>query len=659
MAGKLIRMVAVLLVLGCAAAYAEWRPVGPFGGDARSLVADPSDPNRMFLGPSTGQVYVTRDAGRQWTRLAGLEAPSNWVVDHLAIDPAAPQVVYAAMWSLGSGGGGVFKTTDGGRTWRTLEGMQGQSVRALALAPSRSQSLVAGTLEGVFRSADAGEHWQRISPLGHAELHSVESVAIDPRDPQILYAGTWHLPWKTTDGGAHWTSIKQGMIDDSDVFSIAIHPARPERIYATACTGIYRSDNAGANWKKIQGIPNSSRRTHTLALDPRDPEVLYAGTTEGLWRTPDGGTSWNRITAHTWVINDIYLDPQQPGHFLIAMDRAGVMESWDGGSTFREANRGYAQRQISRIVTDPSDPERFYVALLHDKEFGGVFTSSTRGATWQQLSAGLEGHDVLSLLVVKEPGWRLLAGTTEGVFEYSPEHPVWRNLSQWPAPSSSGNGSTGPAIRDLFQRSAQDLIYAATSEGIFESGDGRGWRKLPLNPSGNGLYAVASFGEQNQNLLAATSVGLLLSHDAGRNWNEIWLNGERSIRVNEMAPNPARPSEVFAATGAGLFRSVDGGLSWSRSGRGLPASSLYDVHVSAVDPKQILVAGRSGAFHSLDGGAWYSRLGENTLSDGLAAGVSSLQIVNGFDIVVASLHNGLFIHHLPAYIMPPVTYSER
>jgi len=152
---------------------------------------------------------------------------------------------------------------------------------------------------------------------------------------------------------------------------------------------------------------------------------------------------------------------------------------------------------------------------------------------------------------------------------------------------------------------------------------------------------------------------LLLSHDAGRNWNEIWLNGERSIRVNEMAPNPARPSEVFAATGAGLFRSVDGGLSWARSGRGLPASSLYDVHVSAVDPQQILVAGRSGAFHSLDGGAWYSRLGENTLSDGLAAGVSSLQIVNGFDIVVASLHNGLFIHHLPAYIMPPVTYSER
>src|SRR3990172_6659830 len=224
MAGKLLQMVAVVMLLGSPAAKAEWKPVGPFGGDARSLAADPSDPNRMFLGTATGQVYYTDDVGRQWTRLAGLKAPSNWIVDHLAIDPAQPQVVYAAMWSLGSGGGGVFKTTDGGRTWRTLEGIQGQSVRALALAPSRSQILVAGTLEGVFRTEDAGEHWQRISPLGHAEIHSVESVAIDPRDPQIIYAGTWHLPWKTTDGGAHWTSIKKGMIDDSDVFSISIHP---------------------------------------------------------------------------------------------------------------------------------------------------------------------------------------------------------------------------------------------------------------------------------------------------------------------------------------------------------------------------------------------------------------------------------------------------
>jgi photosystem II stability/assembly factor-like uncharacterized protein len=659
MAEKWLPKILALLLLSSAAARAEWRPVGPFGGDARSLTADPADPNRMFLGTSTGQVYLTGDGGRQWTRLSGLEAPANWVVDHLAIDPAQPQVVYAAMWSLGSGGGGIFKTADGGRTWKRLEGIHGQSVRALALAPSRPQTLVAGTLEGVFRSEDGGEHWQRISPPGHAEIHSVESVAIDPRDPQIIYAGTWHLPWKTIDGGAHWSSIKQGMIDDSDVFSIAIHPTRPDRVYATACTGIYRSDNAGGNWKKIQGIPNSSRRTHTLALDPRDPEILYAGTTEGLWRTPDGGASWHRLSSHTWVINDIYLDPHHPSHFLIAMDRAGVMESWDGGSTFREANRGYAQRQVSRILADPSDAERFYVSLLHDKEFGGVFTTSTRGATWQQLSAGLEGHDVLSLVVMTQPEWRLLAGTTEGVYEYSPQRPIWKNLSRWPSASPGKGGAAGPVVRDLFQRSPQDPIYAATSEGIFESRDGREWKKLPMPATGNGLYAVASLGERSQNLLVATSLGLLHSHDHGQSWNELWVEGNRSLRINALAPNPARHWEVFAATEAGLFRSVDGGLSWAKSGRGLPASPLYDVQFAAADSTQILVAGSSGAFQSADGGEWFSRVGTGTPSDGLATGVSSLQIVNGFDIVAASLHNGLFIHDLPAYTLPRVTASER
>jgi photosystem II stability/assembly factor-like uncharacterized protein len=633
--------------------------VGPFGGDARSLVADPSNPSRMYVGTSTGQVYLSDDAGRQWTRLAGLVAPSNWVVDHLAIDPAQPQVVYAAMWSLGSGGGGIFKTDDGGNAWKSLEAIHGQSVRALALAPSQSQTLVAGTLEGVFRSDDGGVHWQRISPLGHAEIHSVESVAIDPSDPRIIYAGTWHLPWKTTDGGTHWTSIKEGMIDDSDVFSIAIDPTRPDRVYATACTGIYRSDNAGASWKKIQGIPNSSRRTHKLVLDLRSPEILYAATTEGLWRTPDGGGSWQRLTAHTWIINDIYLDPQQPSRFVIAMDRAGVMESWDGGRTFRDANRGYAQRQISRIVPDLADPERFYIAMLHDKEFGGVFTTQTRGATWEQLSAGLEGHDVLSLLVVKEPEWRLLAGTSEGVYEYSPERPIWKNLGIWPASSAREDGSSGPAVRDLFQRFPKDPVYAATSLGLYRSDDGREWRRLPFNPPGNGVYTVASYGESNQNILVATSLGLFLSHDRGDSWNEVWLQGHRSIRISEIAPNPARPSEVFAATEAGLFRSMDGGLTWSRSGRGLPVSSLYDVQVSAADPRQILVAGASGAFRSLDGGQWYSRLGENALSDGLASGISALQIIGGFDIVVASLHNGLFVQSLPEITLPRVGHSER
>ena len=634
-------------------AKAAWVPVGPFGGDARALAADPRNPDRLYAGTATGQIYVSSEGGRSWNRIATLNAPSNWVVDNLAVDPSTPEVVYAGMWSLGSGGGGVFKSVDSGRTWAMLEGIQGQSIRALAVAPSRPQTLVVGTLEGVFRSDDAGANWRRISPQGHAEIHSVESVAIDPTNPDIIYAGTWHLAWKTTDGGAKWFSIRKGMIDDSDVFSIAIDPTRPSTIYATACSGIYRSDDAGAQWRKIQGIPTSSRRTHTLVLDPRDTNTLYAGTTEGLWRTPDGGGSWQRLTSHTWVVNAIVLDPREPAHFLLGMERAGIMESWDNGRSFRGANRGYSQRQVSRLIADPTNKERLFLSLIHDGEFGGVFFSDTRGATWQQLNAGLGGRDVLSLLVITAPEWRMLAGTPDGVFEYSFDHPTWKNQSRWEsAPGAALSSKETIAVRDLYRGSANGPIYAATSVGLFESTDGRNWKRLSFPFSDGGAYAIASFGENGENLLAATSVRLAVSYDHGRNWAPVALDGRRPVRIQKIEPNPGLPDVLFIATEDGLYRSRDSGRSWARTGRGLPASSVHDVQVSAASPSQVFVAGASGAFYSTDGGEWFTRIGESPSTDGLAAGVSSLQMLPDSSIIAVSLHNGLFVQDGREFRLP-------
>ena len=309
--GKLLLLLTFLFPFSV---RATWQPIGPYGGDARSLAADPDRPTRMYLGTRTGQVYVTDNGGGLWTRLEGLRAPADWVVDDLLLNPADPRVIYAGMWSVRGPGGGVYKSADGGQSWQALEGIQGQSVRSLAMAPSDPNSLAAGTLEGVFRSRDGGTHWQRVSPPGHQEIRNVESVAFDPHNPEVIYAGTWHLPWKTVDGGAHWTSIKKGLIDDSDIFSIVADPTRPGALYASACTGIYRTDSAGATWRKIQGIPYSSRRTRALALDPADPQTLYAGTTEGLWHTRDGGRSWSRLTSHEWVINALVIDPADPAH---------------------------------------------------------------------------------------------------------------------------------------------------------------------------------------------------------------------------------------------------------------------------------------------------------------------------------------------------------
>src|SRR5207237_9889984 len=110
-----------------------------------------------------------------------------------------------------------------------------QSIRALAIARSDSKVLVAGALDGVYRSNDGGNNWQRISPANHAEIKNIESIAIDPQNPDAVYAGTWHLAWKTDDGGKTWRHINKGMIDDSDEFSIIVDPTNPSLVFASAC----------------------------------------------------------------------------------------------------------------------------------------------------------------------------------------------------------------------------------------------------------------------------------------------------------------------------------------------------------------------------------------------------------------------------------------
>ena len=148
-------------------------------------------------------------------------------------------------------------------------------------------------------------------------------MAIDPRDPQIIYAGTWHLPWKTSDGGLHWSSIKQGVIDDSDVFSIILDRGNPQTVFASACSGIYQSDDGGKLFRKVQGMPDSARRTRVLEQDPQDADTLYAGTTEGLWKTTDGGQDFRLISPPDFILNGVLVDPRNSGRVLIATDRGG------------------------------------------------------------------------------------------------------------------------------------------------------------------------------------------------------------------------------------------------------------------------------------------------------------------------------------------------
>src|SRR5438270_4082485 len=317
-------------------AQSQWVPLGPDGGDVRSLTYDPKKPDRIFIGTSSGEMFLSTDNGANWARFAHFGQGDDYVVDHVMINPRNSKIMYVATWSVTGQtvGGDVFRSHDGGKSWQAMPDMHGKSIRAMSMSESDPDTLVVGALDGVYRTSNGGSNWEKISPEHHAEIKNIESVAVDPRQPKVIYAGTWHLPWKTEDGGATWHSIKNGMIEDSDVFSMIVDRDDSSVVYASACSGIYKSDLAGELFKKVQGIPFSARRTRVLRQDPNNPKVVYAGTTEGLWRTEDAGKSWKRISDPNVIVNDVMVDPRKSSRVLLATDRSGVLASNDFGVKF-------------------------------------------------------------------------------------------------------------------------------------------------------------------------------------------------------------------------------------------------------------------------------------------------------------------------------------
>jgi photosystem II stability/assembly factor-like uncharacterized protein len=600
-----------------AATDGTWVLVGPFGGDARSMAYDPHHPQRIYLGTSHGEMFVSDDDGGSWSRFARLGDGGDFVLDHIYVDPNDSKLMYVAAWSIENSGGDIFRSRDEGRTWQTLPGMHGMSVRAMSISASNSKIIVAGTLDGVFRSQDGGESWQRISPANHAEIKNIESVAVDPRNPQVIYAGTWHLPWKTDDGGANWHSIKKGVIDDSDVFSIIVDRTNSSVVYMSACSGIYRSEQAGEEFHKIQGIPFEARRTRMLHQDPANPAIVYAGTTEGLWKTSDAGKNWSRITAPNLIVNDVLVDPLHPERVLLATDRSGVIVSNDAGATWAASNRGFAHRQVSGLVVDRKDPRTVYTSVVNDKEFGGVFVSRDAGASWSQINNGLAGRDIFTLQ--QAANGTLLAGTNRGVYQYSER--VWRpinlvlNEKHVPVPAATGGSkprgakkpapaTTGWVRSELTARVSQlDLgehkWFAATSQGVFISLDqGKSWHGGPLLGETN-FVAVTAL---NSDVLAATPTRVLLSHDGG----ETWSTSEVPSYVTAIyGAAIASSGAIWLATREGALRSSASGsasVAWEHVMNGLPARQVLFVGYDAGRNRLIATCRCGHFFESYDAG---------------------------------------------------------
>jgi len=631
---KILAVLTAALSASGAIQAQKWERLGPEGGMVVSLGTTGAGP--VYLGAADGHVFASGDSGENWELRGRVGQRLDAVVTRLVVDPRDGQRVFASVWyQRADGGGGVFESADGGRNWRLL-GLGTEAVRALEIAPSEPNELVAGTRSGVFLSRDSGKTWSRISPEGDPELKNLDSLAIDPRDPQVIYAGTYHLPWLTQDGGKTWKPIIAGIIDDSDIMSLRLDATNPDRVYMSACSGIYRSENQGGQWTKLQGIPYAARRTQTIVQDPGSPKTFYAGTTAGLWVTRDSGENWALTTSKEWVVNALVVlkNNGAAGRVVLGTEQ-GLEISDDGGVTFREADRGFTHSAVKRLVVDRRDARHLLMAV--EANDAKLRESSDFGKTWSAVSLEALAHGQSSALnadeiarVLASPwGWMvrlqngkfwLLADGAKSWREWSPLLP---EAMKRPAPTANPRVTKSESMTTLKIGAAiafsESEAVLSTNLGVLRCALSGRCTRMKAFESKSQVREVAS-GATGESIAVAMDGKFGWSDDGGQTavWRDLPVPMEEVVWV-DLAEGD-KNAAIYLGSSRGLFASNDAGASWQRIESGLPAGPveqwLRGVGLWAVSEE-------GGSFYvSKDRGATWQRAdrdAERSIFSGFAA----------------------------------------
>lgn len=522
----------------------SFRPMGPLGGDVRSLVQDPSDPRRLYAGTVDGILYRSLNAGASWTRLDPGFPRRGASLDDLLVTETGD--IYASFWNLDDSGGGIARSMDHGVTFQMIgAGLEGEAVRGLARAPSDPTSFVAVTKNGVFRSLDSADSFSRISRRDHPDLKMIGSVAIDPRNENSILVGTAHLAWRTDNGGRTWRPIQQGMIDDSDVMTLTLDRREPTTVFATACTGIWRSRNSGASWNKVLGIPSVSRRTRAFAQDHNRPDTFYAGTTDGVYVSDDDARSFVRTTPAGLIVNALI--SLGGGRVLAGVEGEGVLASTDFGRTWTPSNDGFRERLVRQIIPDETRRRLLVITGADGAKNSALFEMDRIREMWSRVHTP-EGREVRMVGVLD--GGDLILGTDDGVFRGSALRGEWTRL-----PLTVNGADAHPHVLDIRIRGS--LVLVASDQGLFSSPDrGATFVRVPLGQSrAVETVAIAPGGR----VVAATPLAVYESDD-GTTFRPLAPIGLRGLK--RLAFAPGSDEKIFASTSLGLLFSDDGGRSW-------------------------------------------------------------------------------------------------
>jgi photosystem II stability/assembly factor-like uncharacterized protein len=664
---------------------------------------------------------------------AGLEAvPGRWesvgpdsgaLIQVLAVSPSANATVYAAVAQnspYGGLGSSIFRTDDGGQSWRTLATKLPQ-ISSLVLDPGSSSIAYIGTAAGIFKTTNGGIRWQSIS--NGLDSLDINSLAIDPLSPSILYAGANAptLPgsdrsagglFKSIDGGLTWRKSSTGIPENSFGFLsarlVTLAPSSPGTIYTVNTEGIYKSVDAGSNWSLVN--PLAGDYIFSLAVDPKSPSTIYLGAQYAVLKTTDGGATWKRIEQSNGLpfelIRSLATDPLSPLTIYAgyAGTHAGLSKSTDGGSTWASLANGPqgALGDSVAFAIDPRNPSVLYANGSKSTDGGvtwilaqkglrkmwvasiavgsgvsapvyaagvareggmGVFKSSDRGATWTQTGTGLPDATVYSLAEDPLSEGTLFAGTSDGLYKTIDGAITW--VRQTPAPNDWTPWVTSIAVDPRNGTTA----YAATRQqyiglgnyaggGLLKTTDGGdSWTTLSNSLVKRSTGPIAIDPHEPSTLYIASGDTLFKSTDGGASTFPLIFGSDvGSVTLTSIAVDD-REGAVYAGTfGAGIFKSTDGGSNWIRINQGLTEPYVEAIAIDRSTPETLYAGTRGGVFQSEDAGlTWHF------FSAGLTnSGVKSIAITLGGakTIYVGTDDDSVFRLNLSSS-SPPMPASPR
>ncbi|MEO0787507.1 MAG: T9SS type A sorting domain-containing protein [Bacteroidota bacterium] len=667
-----------------------WASIGPHNRAGRMLAIDfnPQNPNTIWAGSASGGLWRSYNAGaglNAWERIeTGFPALGVSCIDHA---PNDSMTIYIGTGEVYNGNGvgtgaayrstrgtygiGILKSTDGGETWApsldwTLD--QNRGVWSVEVDPTNANIVMAATTEGVYRSTNAGQTWQRT-----LEAPMVMDLIINPDDPDLMLAGCGNFLseergiYRSSDGGVSWVQITDTDIpvDFAGKIQLAFAPSDPDIVYASigngfsfsdGATWLLRSSNFGSSWDLQTNIDYSRWQgwfSHDVAVSSTDPDFIICIGIE-IWRSYDGGQTLDRVSfggtgfqnpdiggpdgdpqyVHSDA-HDVIFHPENGNRLFIASD-GGITESIDGGTSFIGRNAKLQTAQFYNGFSNSYQDSTLALGGLQDNNTI-IWQGDKRWATAVGGDGSWSGINIENdqILYGSSQNLRIARSDNGGLDFFSIFQP---------------EGETTTFIAPyVVAQSDPDIMYAG-AQRVYRSEDGGFNWSLPNEEflDGNPILSMAVAASDEDVVYAATAPlvqdpGAFVTQNGGQDWTNI-TSGLPNRFPNDLTVDPNDPATayvVFSGFGTGhIFKTVNYGQDWTDISQDLPDVPTNAVVVDPFDSDHIYVGNDIGVFASTNGGDSWSAY-QDGLPEALLVFDLSISPVNR-KLRLASHGNGAF-----------------